>query len=137
MVKRIRDRPIATAVLAIVVAQETERAGGRLSVAEKFRAAKTASDVFGVPVELAIAHANGAGSDGEWPTQQEYAAYWKVTERTAQRRWKLYREVMRDAGLDPSPYVLAKALFAEYSSRLADGDGSVAWEAPGSLLAAV
>jgi hypothetical protein len=134
MPKRIRDRPLTTAVLSIVLLQETQRAGRRLSVGEKLKAAKTASDVVGFVVELAIAHANGAGSDGDWPTQLEYAAYWKITDRTAQRRWKLYREVMRDAGLSEDPYVLAKALFAEYSRRLADADASVTWEAKGSLL---
>lgn len=134
--KKIGDRPLASAVLAIVVEQEKQRNGGRLSISQKLAAAKTAADVVDFVVGLAIAHVRGAGADGQWPNQVEYAAYWGITERTAQRRWALYRHVF---GEDAEPRVLAKALVAEQAPRLADDDTALAvgWEASGELLSAV
>jgi hypothetical protein len=109
------------------------RVEGRLDPLLALKLTRRAVEVVEIPLMLAIAHANGAGTDDEWPTQIEYAEFWKVTERTARRQWALYRTVF---GPDADPYVLAKLMYAEYSARIRKRDFTVAFQAPASLLAA-
>jgi hypothetical protein len=52
-----------------------------------------------------------------WPTQAEYAAYWEVNERTAQRHWETFRRAF--PGQD-SPDELAQWVLAQASSRIDD-----------------
>lgn len=99
------------------------------------KAYKVASDALQLPICLAIAQVKGAAADGGWPTQSEYARFWKMTDRTAQREWALYRQVF---GPDAKPEDLARQLVAEYGRRLEKDEAgpSLVMSAPASLLAA-
>lgn len=100
------------------------------------RATKAAADAVQLPVLLAIAHENKAGggdrADG-WPSQKEYAAWWKLSERSMQREWALYRRVF---GAEADPYEAAKAIYANYTSRIRAQDVSVVYDVPAALVAA-
>jgi hypothetical protein len=67
----------------------------------------------------ALAHA--AHKLGRWPSQQEYAEYWKITDRTAQREWARFREVFPGA---ESPDDLARYLASELGKRMANRDSA-------------
>lgn len=57
-----------------------------------------------------------AESLGDWPSQVEYAAYWKVSERSAQREWEAFREAFPG---EESPDRLARHLRSQViGSRL-------------------
>ena len=105
---------------------------GRLAT---LKAMKKAADAIAVAACLAIAAEKGAGRDGDWPTQAEYAAWWKMTDRHAQREWQLFRRAFPG---EEGPERLAKWLLTEYGRRLAEGDQgnpSVALTAPATLFA--
>jgi|SRR5579884_3010398 len=111
-------------------------ARARQSGAGTLKAYKLASDAVQLPVCLAIAQVKGAAADGGWPTQAEYARFWGLTDRTAQREWARYREVF---GPDARPEELARQLVAEYGRRLAEGERgnpALVMSAPASLLPA-
>lgn len=93
---------------------------------------KKASDALGTAVALAIAALRGAATDGGWPTQAEYATYWKITERTAQREWALFRQAFPN---ETSPDRLARWLTVEYRRRLEQGDTSLVLSLPADALA--
>lgn len=56
---------------------------------------------------------------GHWPTQPEYAAFWKITDRTAQRQWARFRQAFPD---ESSPDRLARWMVSELGRRMADRD---------------
>jgi hypothetical protein len=99
----------------------------------RVKAYKVAADVLRLPVGLAIAYRRGAGEDGRWPTQGQYASYWAITDRTAQREWERYREIF---GEDADPQYLARQLDDAYGLRLEQSRAaeSMALVAPASLL---
>lgn len=76
---------------------------------------------------LAIAAANGAGTDDGWPTQAEYAAYWKLNQRRAEREWALVRRAFPG---EAGPDRLAKLLVADFSARLRSEGPSAALSLP-------
>lgn len=95
------------------------------------RAVKAASDALTTVGALAIAAAH---SDNGFPTQAEYAAYWKQSERSAQREWRRFKDAFPG---EEGPERLARLLVAEYSRRLAEReDPSIAFSLPASLVAA-
>jgi hypothetical protein len=64
-------------------------------------------------VQLAIAREHV----GHWPSQAEYARYWNLKERTAQRHWAQFRDAFPG---EETPERLAKLIFAEYQGRLSE-----------------
>lgn len=56
-----------------------------------------------------------------WPTQVEYATFWKVSERTAQREWARVKEAFPG---EDGPERLARHVYAELGDRL-DNLGTV------------
>jgi hypothetical protein len=70
-----------------------------------------------VPACLAITAERGASADGGWPTQAEYAEYWKMSDRQAQREWKLVKRAFPG---EDGPDRLAKAMHANYRARLSE-----------------
>jgi hypothetical protein len=124
-----RDSLIASATQRAIEAQI--EAGRKPGVRDWARASKAAADAVALPVAIAIAYEAGAGADG-WPSQLEYAAWWKVSERSAQREWATFRRVF---GESVDPYELAQAIYANYRSRLRQQDVSVAYDLPSALLA--
>ena len=94
------------------------------------RAMKAAADALTTAAALAIA---ASRSENGFPTQAEYAAYWKQSERSAQREWERFRKAF--PGQD-GPERLAKAILGEYSGRLAREDPSIAFGLPATLLTA-
>ena len=100
------------------------------------KAFKLTADALATPVALAIAQVKGAGVD-VWtqPTQAEYAAFWKLPLRTAQREWALYRHVF---GEEARPETVAARLVLDYGRRLEEqgGNPSLVLNAPATLLVA-
>jgi hypothetical protein len=82
----------------------------------RIRAMKKASEALTTLSCLAIA---ASRSENGFPTQAEYAAYWKQTERSAQRDWQRFREAFPS---EESPERLARWLVSEYGRRLAEHD---------------
>lgn len=90
-----------------------------------------ASEALSTAVALAVAYRSGAGADGAWPTQAEYAAFCEVDVRTAQREWRVFREAFPG---EKDPRRLAELLAREYGRRLEDRGAMLS--APATLLAA-
>ena len=105
-------------------------------LAGTLKATKKASEAVTTAACLAIAASKGAGRDG-WPTQAEYASWWRISERQAQREWQLFKLAFPTE--HDGPDRIARWLLAEYASRLAKGergDPSVALSAPSTALLA-
>jgi hypothetical protein len=95
------------------------------------RAMKGAADALTTAGALAIA---ASRSENGFPTQAEYAAYWKQSERSAQRDWERFRKAFPG---EDGPERLARALVADYSRRLAEReDPSIAFSLPATVLTA-
>jgi hypothetical protein len=90
-----------------------------------------ATDALDTASSLAIAYLKGAGTDGAWPTQAEYAEHYGITTRTAQRQWHVFREAFPD---EASPERIAEIFAREYGRRLEDRGAMLS--APASLVAA-
>ena len=79
-----------TPTLGEVALRNLEAAGyGRI------RAMKKASEALTTVAALAIA---AARSENGFPTQAQYAAYWRQPIRSAQRDWQRFREAFPDRG---------------------------------------
>lgn len=76
------------------------------------KAFNTASKAMLTAVSLAYV---AAQQDG-WPTQEQYARFWNVTDRTAQREWALFRQAFPT---EPGPDRVAKMIFESNGRRLA------------------
>ncbi len=115
-----------TPTLGEVAFRNLEAAGyGRI------RAMKKASEALTTLSCLAIA---ASRSENGFPTQAEYAAYWKQTERSAQRDWQRFREAFPT---EESPERLARWLVSEYGKRLTEReDPGFAFSLPASVLTA-
>ena len=95
------------------------------------RAMKGAADALATAGALAIV---ASKSDNGFPTQAEYAAYWKQSERSAQREWERFRKAFPN---EEGPEHLARWLASEYGRRLAQReDPSIAFSLPASVLTA-
>ena len=95
------------------------------------RAMKGAADALATAGTLAIAAAH---SDNGFPTQAEYAAYWKQSERSAQREWERFRKAFPQ---EDGPERLAKILLSQYTRRVSEReDPSIAFALPASVLTA-
>jgi hypothetical protein len=86
--------------------------GGGLS--GTLKATKKSAEAVATFAALSMAAVNGASEDG-WPTQAEYAAYWKITERQAQREWALVRRAFPS---EDSPDRIARQLANDHRARL-------------------
>lgn len=82
------------------------------------KATVAASRAVAVGWQLAYA----AHERGSWPTQAEYAEFWKVDVRTAERDWA---RVKLAFGED-SPEPIARHLYVELGKRLDKRDASAA-----------
>jgi hypothetical protein len=95
------------------------------------KAAKTGGQACATIACLAIA----GHRLGRWPTQVDYAQYWKTSERTAQREWQRVEDVFGEGQLD----ALARHIASELGHRLADRNAQAAAcsvSMPPQLLAA-
>ena len=68
-----------------------------------------------------------------WPTQAEYADYWRISERSAQREWAVFREAFPG---EDSPERLARWLLSEVSSHIEDQSSALTVTAPPDLVPA-
>ena len=132
-VARTKEPTLLADIMARLIVQDAEARGvePRARLTAQLRLSRRAIEVAQIPIQLAIAHADGAGTGNAWPTQVEYATYWSVTERTAQRQWALFRSVF---GGDPYP--LAEHIYTRYSASVRNRELSIAFDMPASLLAA-
>lgn len=96
------------------------------------KASKKASEALTTAACLAIAAHRGAAEDGGWPSQAEYARYWKISERQAQREWAVFKQAFPR---EDSPERLAKILMTEYRSRVASDDPSFVFSVPAAAAA--
>ena len=94
---------------------------------------KLAADALVLPVMLAEAKQKGAAGGDGWPTQGEFAEYWQMNRRTAERYWARYRELFGEAA---DPKDLAAAILVDYADRVARGEQAFVYSAPGRLLVA-
>ena len=93
------------------------------------RAMKGAADALATAGALAIA---ATRSENGFPTQAEYARYWKQSERSAQREWDRFRKAFPN---EEGPERLAKLLVTQYSKRLREReDPSIAFSLPATVL---
>lgn len=96
------------------------------------KASKKASEALTTAACLAIAAHRGAAADGGWPSQAEYAIYWKISERQAQREWAVFKQAFPG---EESPDRLAKLLVNEYRARVASADPSFVFSVPAAAAA--
>jgi hypothetical protein len=82
----------------------------------RIRAMKKASEALTTLSCLAIA---ASRSENGFPTQADYAKFWKQTERSAQRDWQRFREAFPS---EESPERLARWLVSEHGPLLAKRD---------------
>jgi len=68
-----------------------------------------------------------------WPTQAEYADYWRISERSAQREWAVFREAFPG---EDSPERLARWMLSEMSARIEDQSSALTVTAPADLIPA-
>jgi len=80
---------------------------------KSFRSMKIAADA----VEPIWALAFARSKLGTWPNQAEYAVFWKISERSAQREWAAFRLGFPD---EDSPQRLAEWLYGQVAERIAD-----------------
>lgn len=71
--------------------------------------------------KLAMAAHAGAGAD-DWPTQVEYADYWEISPRTAQREWHLFGQAfeLEPDRVDAELERMARWALSQYGARLGD-----------------
>jgi len=110
----------------VEVAAERFEANG----AGRVRSIKMAADVMATVGCLAIA---GYRSENGWPTQAQYAAYWKMDERTAQREWSRFREAFPEEG---TPDRLAQAMVLDFGARMAQAKPAAGLSLPADLVTA-
>ncbi len=67
---------------------------------------------------------------GHYPTQLEYANYWDITDRTAQREWALFRRAFPQ---EESPERLARWVLSEMSGRIENESSALSVSAPPDL----
>lgn len=96
------------------------------------KASKKASEALTTAACLAIAAHRGAAEDGGWPSQAEYARYWKISERQAQREWAVFKQAFPN---EESPERMAKYLATEYRARVASEDPSFVFSVPAAAAA--
>jgi hypothetical protein len=77
--------------------------------------------------------ATAATALGEWPTKGQYAAHWRIDERTAEREWARFR---RAFPTESSPERLARWLQTEALQRTDDSSAALSVLAPPDLLPA-
>ena len=95
-----------------------------------WKATRAAADAVSTVACLAIAALSGAG-EGNWPTQAEYAAYWKIAERTAQRQWADFRRAFPE---EQTPDRLARLVRDDYGRRLQESGVSAVLSMPAEGL---
>jgi hypothetical protein len=100
----------------------------------RMRAMKKAAEACTTIGCLAIA---AARSEDGFPTQEDYAAYWKQSYRSVQRDWARFREAFPT---EDGPERLARHVVSEFAARLAEReDTAIAATLPAdaTILAAV
>jgi hypothetical protein len=123
-----RKRPLTLAEVAVVNLRGEYGSG----LGGTLKATKKGAEAVTTAACLAIAAHHGAAEDGGWPTQAEYARYWKISERQAQREWALFKAAFPN---EESPDRIARFLSNEYRSRLADRDASFVFSVPAAAAA--
>ena len=81
----------------------------------------------------ALAYANYKLDLGRWPTQAEYAEYWNISERSAQREWANFRNAFPT---EEDPEGLARWFTSEVAARIEDRSTALTVTAPPELVPA-
>lgn len=93
----------------------------------RLKAIKNAGAVGTTVVGLALT----ARKMDHWPTQAEYAADWKISERKAQQEWALFRRAFPG---EESPDRIAKWLVTEMGRRIEERSAPLTAPAPPFVL---
>lgn len=64
---------------------------------------------------------------GDWPSQADYAGYWEISERNAQREWAHFRRAFPH---EDSPDRLARVLLEKHGTELVEGGAGFAFALP-------
>lgn len=126
----VMARPART--IGEVAAMNLLAASGDRGIASQLKATKRGASAAVTVACLAIAAINDAAQDGGWPTQADYAEYWRRDLRHTQREWALVREAFPG---EDGPDRLARIIALDYRQRLAE-DGPTAalsFPLPGGL----
>lgn len=94
---------------------------------KSFRSMKAAADAVEPIWGLAMARSKL----GSWPNQTEYAEFWGISERTAQREWAAFRNGFPD---EESPERLARWLYSEVSEKIANKAAALTVEVKPEVL---
>jgi hypothetical protein len=92
----------------------------------RMKALKNAANIVTTVCALAMT----ARALDHWPTQTEYAAYWKISERKAQEEWALFR---RAFPREDSPDRIAQWVYAQVGRRIEEKTAPLWVPAPPSL----
>jgi hypothetical protein len=104
--------------LAAVALLNLEAAGDK-----KLKAMKHAADA----VEPVWALAYARHKLDHWPTQAEYAAFWKISDRKAQHEWAAFRRAFPG---EETPLRIAKLFYAEVGRRVEDHSTALSTAVP-------
>lgn len=85
------------------------------------KAMKASADACATVACLAIAGHKALSEGRDWPTQREYAEYWKIPERTAQKQWADWRKAFSFLD-EQTPDRMARAVTNEYQGQLAKAE---------------
>lgn len=88
---------------------------------KSFRSMKAAADAVEPIWGLAMARSKL----GTWPNQAEYAEFWEISERSAQREWAAFR---RGFPNEESPERLARWLYSEVSEKISNKSAALTVE---------
>lgn len=121
-----RDMTLAEVAFRNLVAEYEDPQHPRIAT---LKATKKAAEAITTVACLAICADKGAGVDGGWPTQAQYADWWNITERQAQREWELFKRAFPG---EESPDRMAQVLLARHRRLLegARGKPGVAFSVP-------
>jgi hypothetical protein len=104
-----------------------EVAAQNLRVTHGYRtlpAMKAAADACATVACLAIAGHVALSEGREWPTQREYAKYWKLPQRTAEKQWADWRKAFSFLN-EQTPDRMARAVANEYQGQLRKRDATM------------
>ena len=109
---------------------------GRDGKIEALKAVKRGADVMTTAWCLAIA---GRRSENGWPSQADYAAFWGIDERSAQREWHFWREVFGNPDVFGDQLDIndvAQRLVAEFGATLDKAEPQAGLSVPAAVLTA-
>lgn len=114
-------KPLPLAAVAVI----NLRASGEGKIASIHKAAAVVTTLWQI--------AYAAYKLEHYPTQAEYAEYCKISERSAQREWALFKQAFPN---EESPERLSRWMLSEINRRIEDSSTALSVSAPPDLITA-